>query len=350
MTTEAITAPQRVALTHSRDGVSLHVVKSADNPIARGDAIAAAFAAWGHEALCTDTYAVLGSADFGNTPVVNIPPGQYIGTAARPRWTTRTQIDEIHGVKPYGTTGFLLPLDIVSFHGMVFCGECSDPNEDAGIFSWNAVGNGSVSFSSCELDASKSCDWGALYNWTGGSKRASFLNCIIRHCRFGISMADGGGDTQWLAVDQSTFVGDANGSHTYGESSGIDPENGGALAGVLIRGGAATVRDTSFALAGLTEQYDPRVAAGALPKYGCSRMAAVTDRFYSESQKNIDIRIERIRTTLRPTAATPVARDLDIHYRQPVVIYDEQAIAFARGGSNPADGTLVQWPDTVPPK
>jgi len=339
----------RIALLHYRGDQCLHQVRAAPNPVAVGDALAQAFADWGATTLETDKFTMLAPvADFTNTPVVKVPAGNYMGTATMPRWITRTEIDAIPGIKPRGTTGLLLPLANVTFTNMGFVGECRDPNEDSGIFSWNADGKAGVRFTNCLLDASKNCDWGALYNWTPGRKTAYFDRSLIKHCRFGIAMADGGGDGQSLFVDKCNFMGDANGSHTFGDSSGIDSENGGALAGVLIRGGMTSVLDTSFDLTGLDAEYDPRGVDGVPLKYGCRRMTAITDRYFTASQDDIDIRLERIRVKLNRRPATPVAKDTLIHYRPPVIIYDEVAIAKIRGGSNP-DGTLSFWQPTGDP-
>jgi hypothetical protein len=345
-------------ITWLRDGVKQMDIGLSKTAIERAESARKSLAAIGPQLTSADTLILRDEFDFGKDLPMTWPACNYVGQNA----TLKHQIMiDRTDVKPLGTPGFLLAVDgkSTSFTKIKFVWRCWNKEEDGGGIGWNVAGDGSVVFTDCEFDAESDCDW-PIYNWTSGKKTVLILGGKAKIARWLVAAADSGADNgQNIEIRNLTATLNANGSHTYGESSNANPETGASLGLVMIRGGKATLRNVTITEAiGLTAQYDPRTP----PKWGCSRIASlVTTRYYSPGQP-VEILIDKFSVLkVTPNLAT-VWSDMDIFPTdKPTVVYDnakiaaakvagvksvaaaqaqaDAGVAAARGGSNP-DGSL----------
>ena len=323
-------------LTWQRDGKTMADFATSASDIDRAAVVRAAIDLIRPKLLPTDTLIARGRADFGSRFPLYMP-SCILENGGNANWFTSCRIDKTAD-KPQGTPGFVCPTPgRIEFRGMKFSGTCIDPNEDGGLIGWDeTIGGAEVVAIDCEFDGSNGIDW-VFYCWSAGSpgvvgtpatmgkpavatvlpypKTASFKRCIFRHARKGICGEGSGSVSQAITVEDCQFIGDANGSKTFGESSGPDKDNGGILSAIEIRGGSLLVRNCTFSLAGLVKPYTPATAAN---QYGCLRMAAVNDSFYSPGQANIPILLDRLTVTMQPTKYTPIARPVDVRFSTPV--------------------------------
>jgi len=282
---------ETVCLLHYRNGVVLHRYTSINDPIVRGTVIREALAAIFSSVLPTDRFVALGVADFGAVYPLFLPAATYEGSLST-QWITRVKIDAT-AYKLRGTPGFVLPLGVATFRQMTFKEVCVDPNEDGGLIGYDErVGHGEVTFENCTLDGSNGCDW-LFYTWVSGTKIIRFTKCRLLFSRIAIAGCSGGGYNQDITADRCTFIGNANGSRSYGESSSDDPNTGGVLAAAVIRGGKLAMWDCNVTLTGLTAEYDLRQN----PQWGCPRQAMVTDSYSTNPLTNIILDLQRNKVT-----------------------------------------------------
>ncbi len=323
-------------LTWQRDGKTMADFATSANDTDRAAVVRAAIDLIRPKLLPTDTLIARDRADFGSRFPLYMP-SCILKNGGNANWFTSVKIDKTAD-KPQGTPGFVCPTPgRIEFQGMKFSGTCIDPNEDGGLIGWDeTIGGAEVVATDCEFDGSNGIDW-VFYCWSAGSpgvigtpatidkpavamvppqpKTATFKRCTIRHARKGICGEGSGSVSQAITVEDCQFFGDANGSKTFGESSGPDKDNGGILAAIEIRGGSLVVRNCTFNLVGLAKPYTPPAAAS---QYGCLRMAAVNDSFYSPGQANIPILLDRLTVTMLPTRYTPIAKPVDVRFSTPV--------------------------------
>lgn len=254
--------------------------------------------------LSTDTILMSGTADFGDTFTLLLPPAIYRGSTAAEgydpaRWLTHTIIDGIVGGgdpediinqadwdKKSSTAGFTFT-SYVRFENFYLGGNCSNIYEDGGLLGWNRdyTGAGIAEFHNCEIDASEGMDW-AIYSWENNAttRRVVITDSIIRFCRFGVALGGYGSCWQSAELTRVSGIGDANGSRSQGDSSGPgDPPDdvGGVLTMVYNRGSSASsgdgpyikMTDCTSTCTGLDELYDN----GA---WGCPRIAALCTNAY----------------------------------------------------------------------
>jgi hypothetical protein len=200
--------------------------------------------------------------------------------------------------KPLGTPGILLATNN-RFEDIELIGECHDPNEDGGLVGWNTPGKAFVEFLRCRLNGKNRNDW-LIYSWIQGPKTLIFTQCDLFFARQGIAMCGSSDITHDVTVNDCRFYGDANGSKSMGASSLNDIDKGGVLAGIVLRGGSLTVNGAEFWLVGLTAPYDPT------GKWGCPRMAAITDHYYTPGRIDSKFVLKNIRFHATPNTTTVV--------------------------------------------
>ena len=322
-------------LTWKRDGVKVtDFFSTANTPEANATRIREVVTLIGADLDKRDTLVCRGVADFGKQYVLTMPNCYYVGEGAE--WLHHMTIDA-EPTKPYSTPGFVLGT-FQHFKNMKFGGDCWNVEEDGGLLGWGVPldntdpkwvgvsGPGDVTFESCVIDASKGMDW-AIYSWSSQYKRTITLtNCVLKYCRFGVSFA-GSGDAanQITVVSGCQCYGDANGSHSYGETSNNNPETGGALSAVLMRGGYATIQNSRFEAIGLTAEY-------SAPKWGCPRLASIcTNQYYSAPGSTFFI-LDNCTSKITPNIAY-VWNDIDIRGTAATTTITNKL------GSNP-DGSL----------
>lgn len=249
----------------------------------------------------TDTMVCAGTIDFGRYYVIKLPECNYVSDPRNPaRWLTHTMIDAtiVDGVqtKPSSTPGICLGR-YAKFTGFYFGGDCWNKDEDGGLIGWGAADtfDAEAEFVDCDLDFSKGMDWG-FYNWTNAKRVFRQKGGTMRPCRLGAAMAASGAKAdQQVIMDGVAIYENANGSTSYGESSGGDVDKGGVLTAVLNRSGSTTIRDCSVEAIGLTKPYNG--------KWGCPRIAALATNQYYSGAGATTFTIERCRSKITPGTA-----------------------------------------------
>lgn len=268
--------------------------------------------------LESDTFVVRGEADFGKDYPLALPAARY-EMAPGACWTTRVKIDQTPN-KPSGTTGFVLDKGKYKFKNFWAIGRCFDANEDSGIFCWNTSVDSEVTFEGGYLDGSFNCDWGPVYNWSGGAKSVRMIGVKASSTRTLLSLASSGGLSQTFYVDNCDFTVNANGSKSIGESSSSNPDTGGVIAAILCRGGQGDIKNSRVKIVGLSAPYET--------KYGPTRIGGIlTDRYYSASQAGKFV-VENVTVEIVPGIST-VVNDIDVRFG---------TVGYQSGGSN-QDGT-----------
>jgi len=304
-----------------RDGKTLLDSPKSTNSADRAAVIRSTLGGIGTKVIETDTLIARGEADFGKDYVLSLPAACWISEGAV--WTTRCKIDATAMTKPKGTPGFVLVKGKYSFKGFTFIGRCYDGNEDGGLIGFGEPqSDADVTFQDCTLDGSQGNDW-LFYNWSAGHRTVRFRNCTLQYARMGLTGLDSSGSYRVaIEAENCKFLGTADGSKSFGESSGSDVNRGGVLAGVLMRGGKATIRNSFFSSAGLTTEYEPT------GKFGCPRIAAITDQYYSDGQP-CQFLVDGCTFTVVPGTAKAI---YDVEARR------SKASFLPADGSNP-DGT-----------
>ncbi len=337
------------SLTLLRNGVKVFPTSVLhDDPREAGCDVRELFVLWGPHIRQTDTLRATGMADFGTDYHVKLPECNYVGPA---RWLTHCMIDAttVDGVqtKPSGTPGICLGR-YAHFENFSFGGDCWNREEDGGLLGWSGADDydAEVTFVNCDIDASQGMDWGACYSWENASRKLTIQGGTLRFCRFGVAMAASGAAAQQTVIlDGVRLLGDANGSTSYGESSGGDVNSGGVLTAVLNRSGSTTMRDCTVEAIGLTKPYNS--------KWGCPRIAALCTNQYYSGAGATSFTVERCKVNITPGISQAVY-DIDVRGsgKLSVVYNDEQIqaaesagaklVAEARGGSGP-DGNFKVW-------
>ena len=335
-------ADAQVLTLHHGDVKIADFYSNADTPEANAARIRDVVNLIGTQLTKDDTLTCRGVADFGKDYVFTLPNCKYVGADGQ-QWLHHMTIDAT-ATKPYSTPGFVLGT-YQHFDGMRFGGDCWNVEEDGGLLGWGVPldntdpkwvgvsGPGDVVFENCEVDASQGMDW-AIYSWSSQYKRTITLkNCVLKYCRFGVSFA-GSGDqaNQTTLVENCKCYGDANGSHSYGETSNNNPETGGALSAVLMRGGTATITDSHFEAIGLTEEYDKRYPSCSGKGWGCPRLASVCTNQYYSAAGHTTFAITDCTSAITPNIAC-VWNDIDIRGTAATTTITNKI------GSNP-DGSL----------
>jgi hypothetical protein len=338
----------QTTLTLTRDGKQVYATALlSPDPVEAGNQARAQFALWGNTIKQTDTLLCTGVVDFGKHYHVKLPECNYVGPA---RWLTHCMIDAttVDGIptKPSGTPGICLGR-YAHFENFSFGGDCWNRAEDGGLLGWSGANDydAEVTFVNCDIDASQGMDWGACYSWENANRKVTIKGGTLRFCRFGVSMsASGAKANQQVILDGVKLIGDANGSTSYGESSGGDVNTGGVLTAVLNRAGSVVMRDCTVEATGLTKPYNS--------KWGCPRIAALaTDQYYSTAGATT-FTVERCKSSITP-GISQAWYDVDVRRGKLSVVEDaaaieaatkagEKLVIEARGGSND-DGSLKTW-------
>ena len=246
-----------------------------------------------------DTLYVSGEADFGNRFAMRLPECNYVSDGAV--WKHHLRIDETPD-KPGGAPGFVLGR-YAKFTGFHFVFRCHVRNEDGGGIGWIDDTNAAVIFENCDFDAAEDCDW-PFYNWTKGIKHITVKGGTFRFCRFAFALCGTGLRAQTIDIDGMKFFGDAAGSRTYGASSSGNPETGGVLVPVLIRGGSVTMRNCTSQTVGLKQQYDIRKLPSERKRWGCPRVVGLVTDYFHEITTRCTIIVENCRSEVTPNLAT----------------------------------------------
>lgn len=233
------------------------------------------------------------------------------------------------GTKPVGVAILLGPTTVVEH--CTLQNAPANPGEDGSLIGIPAAGDADVTLRHVRLIGQ---DW-TFFHWAAAGHGARVLveDCEINFARQGLSQLGNNATKSVWTIRRTHFIGDANRSNSYGSSSGMHPDNGGVLAGVVFRAGLCEIEDCTFKLTGLAKQYNA--------KYGCPRIAAVTDHYHSASNKALRINVKNSQVLgIEPGTAVQVH---DIDARFGMIDWDnEELIAKARGGSGES-GELTAW-------
>lgn len=290
------------SLTLLRNGVKVFPTALLSNDIIEaGREARQQFELWSPLIQRTDAMACTGTLDFGPHYSVKLPECNYYGEAMSanpPRWLTHCMIDAtvIDGVttKPSSTPGILIGR-YAKFEGMSFGGACWNKDEDGGLIGFSAPEDSTAEFWNCDIDASGGHDWG-IYSWANFKRTLVIKGGTLKFCRLGVAMAaSGAAAQQTVTLEGVKLIGDANGSTSYGESSGGDVNKGGVLTAVLNRSGSTVMRDCSVDAVGLAKPYNG--------KWGCPRIAALATNQYYSGAGATSFTIERCRSKITPGTA-----------------------------------------------
>ena len=337
------------SITVQRDGKNLYPPFALSiEPLQAGQETRACFELLKPVVLKTDTIIVAGAADFGSTHTFRALDCKYQSDSKNPaKWITHCTIDAISvdgmQTKPSSTPGITLGT-YARFEGFSFGGACSNKDEDGGLIGFSAPEESYAEFVDCNIDASQGMDWG-VYSWSNHIRALRIQGGTLRFCRLGVAMAaSGAAAKQTVVLDGVKLIGDANGSTSYGESSGGDVDKGGVLTAVLNRSGSALLRDCDAEVIGLTKPYNG--------KWGCPRIAALATNQYYSGAGATSFTLERNKVNITP-GISQAWYDVDVRKGKLSIVYDDAAIAAAtksgeklvaeaRGGSGP-DGSVKVW-------
>ncbi len=274
-----------------------------------------------------DEVKLIGSFNFGKSFPLLFPPCTISGYGPNlTELVTNCKIDKTGVTKPSGTPGFLVGPGATTFRDLTLTNECYDPNEDGGCLGNNIDGPLTLTVDHCVLNGAKGCDW-LLYSWSGGTKTINVTDTELYFARQGIAMCGSGDNAHVVTVTRCRFFGDANGSTTFGESSGSDPNNGGLLGGIVLRGGTLAAYDNQFWLTGLAKPYTDS------PNYGCPRLAAITDQYWKPGRADSKFTLARnVTRNLTPGNASQFY-DIDIRSAPYSVI----------GNGSGVSGEYLKW-------
>jgi hypothetical protein len=309
-------------LTWVRDGVDYaHFYVSEDDPEVRGDMIRTVLEIIGPSIDSSDVLVAKGEAQFGQTPL-QLPSCVIMGYGpSHTLWRSTARIDTPGG------PGFLSGTS-TTVRDMYLGNVSYDPHEDSSCIGFHGdTGARTLTLERCVIDGSQSCDW-TIYNWTNGNTLV-VRDCDIASCRMAIAAAYSGGGSQSVTVERTRFYLDANNSESYGASSGLDPDSGGVLAGVVIRRGDLTVTDAEFHVTGLSTSYNVG--------WGCPRVALITDQYYSTSGPRT-ITLDGIYVKEYTPGIESVANVLDFRNTSP-----SSSLTIVENDLRPASG-LPAWP------
>lgn len=343
-------ACQAQSITLTRDGKPVKPTFSLSaDPVEASDQFRVIIAGLLPEIKQTDTLVCSGTIDFGRYYVINLPSCNYASDPKNPaKWLAHHMIDAttVDGVqtKPSSTPGIMLG-KYAKFDGFSFGGDCWNRSEDGGLLGFSLPEESYAEFVNCDIDASQGHDW-AIYAWSNHKRTVVIQGGSLRFCRFGVALAASGAAAQQTVIlDGVKLIGDANGSTSYGESSGGDVNSGGVLTAVLNRSGLTAIRDCTVEAIGLTKPYNS--------KWGCPRIAALaTNQYYSSSGATSFI-IERCKVNITP-GISQAWYDVDVRSNGKLSVqYNDQAIKAAqvagdkllveaRGGSGEG-GELKVW-------
>lgn len=350
LTSSAICHAQSITLTRDGKPVYPPFALSAD-PIQAGQETRAVVDLLRPVTQKTDTLIVGGTADFGATHTFRTLDCRHASDPNNPaKWITHCTIDGItvDGVqtKPSSTPGITFGT-YARFENFSFGGQCSNKDEDGGLLGWGTAftGDGEVELVNCNVDASGGMDW-SVYSWANFKRVVTMKGGTLKFCRLGVCLsASGAAANQQITLDGVKLIGDANGSTSYGESSGGDVDKGGVLTAVLNRSGSVVMRDCTVDATGLTKPYNG--------KWGCPRIAALATNQYYSSSGATSFTIERCTTKITPGTAQAWydvdvrgSGKLSIAYNAEKVQAAEAAgaklVAEAKGGSGEG-GEFKVW-------
>lgn len=338
------------SITVQRDGKNLYPPFALSfEPLQAGQETRACFELLKPVVLKTDTIIVAGTADFGATHTFRALDCKYQSDSKNPaKWITHCTIDAItvDGVqtKPSSTPGITLGT-YARFENFRFGGACSNKDEDGGLIGFSAPEESYAEFVGCNIDASAGMDWG-IYSWANFKRTLVIKGGTLKFCRMGVAMAaSGAAAQQTVTLDGVKLIGDANGSTSYGESSGGDVNSGGVLTAVLNRSGSAVIRGCAVDATGLTKPYNG--------KWGCPRIAALCTNQYYSGAGATSFTLERNKVSITPgisqawyDADVRGSGKLSIAYNEATIAAATKAgaklVAEAKGGSGP-DGSFKVW-------
>lgn len=145
--------------------------------------------------------------------------------------------------------------------------------QDGALIGFAAPGVPSATLRSVCL---KGQDW-TFYHWSaaGVGSRLLVEDSKVYFARQGFSQCGNNGNQSHWIVRRTKFFGDASGSISEGATSKNDPDKGGGLFAIVFRAGLLEVEDCDFVkLTGLPAPYHKA--------WGCPRIAAITDHYYSQ--------------------------------------------------------------------
>jgi hypothetical protein len=309
-----------------RAGKTIVAFTTPDDPVAAGETIRWTLDLLRPAIQPTDVLHAKGAADFGQYYAFRLPNCAYRAEKrGDAHWFHHCQIDATKDTSGKETKGAATPgfaATTARFDNFKLSAPCSNPTEDGSVIGWAGDGklDGKLEFHNCELDGMGSADW-LIYSWSSPSSREVILdNCTIKYCRFGIACASSGNPTQIITATNCTFIGDANGSRSTGETSGGDSSatvddahiKGGVLAAVLNRAGTTTLRDCTFQAIGLEKQYYDTRPGATYQRWTCERVANFGTDYYNANPGPTTWTIERCKSLGITPGISRVWNDVDL--------------------------------------
>ncbi len=265
-----------------------------------------------------------------------IPSGKFRGFGWDESAIFTAAMIDADGPKPYGTPGVLCAAGDVTVENLRLINICKDGNEDGGLIGVTDTGAAKVTLNHVQLDGSKNCDW-VWYQWIATMLDLTMTDCEIHGCRILVGLLHSAG-RYTSRFTRCQFYADANGSHSYGESSASNPVSGGVVCGICQRQGTSFVDDCDFYfVAWKSADGKPYADNG---KFAIARYAGITDKYYSAGSisTRITIKGSRFHPFDIPAYTPPVPPATAAV--QPLAIYNDVDMrygAWARddGGTGP---------------
>lgn len=184
----------------------------------------------------------------------------------------------------------------------------AEANEDGALVGWTLDSKDEVYAHFYKVDLFGQ-DW-TFYTWGEAFNHRTlvFEDGNVHFARQGISQLASGATKCRYEIRRTKFFGNANYSKSIGATSNMknppDFADGGVLGGIVFRAGTLEFEDLEFHLVGQQESYTAR--------FGCPRMTAITDHFYSAASKATVFKGKNFRNTMEATAITAIAHDFDL--------------------------------------
>jgi hypothetical protein len=223
---------------------------------------------------------------------------------------------------PKSTPGIIPSMDS-TIADCTIVNDCYDKNEDGGGIGWALEKQPldpklvrKLTLRNVVIDGRTNGDW-LVYAWDDNH---SGVNVTIEGCEFffprqAVSLCNSAAKNQVLTIRDTKFRGNANWSHSYGETSSADPDTG-VLVPIVFRSGTATIERCEFWVAGWKSPDGAPYSANG--KYAINRVVGiVTDQYFSPISAGygptVTIR-DSIVHSLEPNGAKVVKPIADMRY------------------------------------
>lgn len=179
--------------------------------------------------------------------------------------------------------------------------------QDGALLGPEVRGTPKITIRNCALHGQ---DW-TFYHWGQRGEGATVLieDTDVQFARQGITQAGNAASESRWTLSRVRFFGYGDGSRSRGATSGLDPEKGGGLFGVVFRCGTLDMLDCEF-----VKMVGAKTAYSAEPAFGTPRIACITDQFSSIANKSTVIRHRGTRFCEIVPGEAEVVKYVDVRY------------------------------------